>query len=69
MKQRLTPLLVSIILEIPTCFQLIWTCTEVVLAPPAIYLLTLKEILRKEIKIAAQNCYVKASGAFTGEIR
>lgn len=41
---------------------------EVVLAPPAIYLLTLKEILRKDIKIAAQNCYVKASGAFTGEI-
>ncbi|KAF8201337.1 Triosephosphate isomerase [Mycena galopus ATCC 62051] len=28
----------------------------------------LKEILRKEIKIAAQNCYFKDSGAFTGEI-
>ncbi|KAI0635080.1 triose phosphate isomerase [Trametes polyzona] len=41
---------------------------EVVIAPPAIYLLPLKEILRKEIQVAAQNCYFKPSGAFTGEI-
>jgi len=41
---------------------------EVVVAPPAIYLLPLKESIRKDVKVAAQNCYVKASGAFTGEI-
>jgi len=42
--------------------------TEVVIGPPALYLLPLKEILRKDIALAAQNCYVKQSGAFTGEI-
>ncbi|KAK7052104.1 Triosephosphate isomerase [Favolaschia claudopus] len=41
---------------------------EVVVSPPFLYLIPLKEILRKEIKIAAQNCYFKDSGAFTGEI-
>ncbi|KAF8154554.1 triose phosphate isomerase [Crassisporium funariophilum] len=42
--------------------------TEVVIAPPAIYLLQVKDTVRKEIKVAAQNCYFKESGAFTGEI-
>ncbi|KAJ7182830.1 Triosephosphate isomerase [Mycena crocata] len=41
---------------------------EVVVAPPSLYLIPLKEILRKEIQVAAQNCYFKDSGAFTGEI-
>ncbi|KAJ7054163.1 Triosephosphate isomerase [Mycena amicta] len=41
---------------------------EVVLAPPSLYLLALKDILRSEIQVAAQNCYFKDSGAFTGEI-
>ncbi|KAJ7705591.1 Triosephosphate isomerase [Mycena rosella] len=41
---------------------------SVVVAPPALYLIPLKEILRKEIQVAAQNCYFKDSGAFTGEI-
>ncbi|EMD36600.1 hypothetical protein CERSUDRAFT_115642 [Gelatoporia subvermispora B] len=41
---------------------------EVVIAPPSIYLLPLKDLLRKEIKVSAQNCYFKANGAFTGEI-
>ncbi|OSD07937.1 triose phosphate isomerase [Trametes coccinea BRFM310] len=40
---------------------------EVVIAPPSIYLLPLKDLLRKDIQIAAQNCYFKTSGAFTGE--
>ena len=43
--------------------------TEVVVAPPTLYLIPLKESIRKEIKVAAQNCYFKDSGAFTGEIR
>ncbi|KAL0958955.1 hypothetical protein HGRIS_014267 [Hohenbuehelia grisea] len=42
--------------------------TEVVIAPPSLYLLPLKETIRKEIQVSAQNCYFKESGAFTGEI-
>ncbi|KAI0339294.1 triose phosphate isomerase [Trametopsis cervina] len=41
---------------------------EVVIAPPAIYLIPVAELVRKDVKIAAQNCYVKQTGAFTGEI-
>lgn len=43
--------------------------TEVVISPPSIYLIPLKDIIRKDIQLAAQNCYFKSSGAFTGEIR
>ncbi|KAJ3756768.1 Triosephosphate isomerase [Lentinula raphanica] len=43
--------------------------TEVVVSPPALYLISVKESIRKDIKVAAQNCYLKDSGAFTGEIR
>ncbi|THU97760.1 Triosephosphate isomerase [Dendrothele bispora CBS 962.96] len=42
--------------------------TEVVIAPPSLYLLPLKDMLRKDAKVAAQNCYFKDAGAFTGEI-
>jgi len=42
--------------------------TEVVIAPPTLYLVPFLESIRKDIKVAAQNCYVKNSGAFTGEI-
>jgi len=42
--------------------------TEVVISPPSIYLIPLKDIIRKDIQVAAQNCYFKKSGAFTGEI-
>lgn len=41
---------------------------EVVIAPPALYLLPLQQTLRKEIALAAQNCHTNDSGAFTGEI-
>ncbi|KAF7792647.1 hypothetical protein EIP86_003744 [Pleurotus ostreatoroseus] len=41
---------------------------EVVIAPPALYLLPVAESLRKDIKVSAQNCYLKVNGAFTGEI-
>ena len=33
------------------------------------YILPLASILRKDFKVAAQNAYIKTSGAFTGEIR
>jgi len=42
--------------------------TEVVIAPPALYILPLADSLRKDFKVAAQNAYIKTSGAFTGEI-
>ncbi|KAI6112305.1 Triosephosphate isomerase [Pisolithus croceorrhizus] len=42
--------------------------TEAVIAPPSLYLLPLKDILRSDIKVSAQNCYCKTSGAYTGEI-
>jgi len=41
--------------------------TEVVIAPPTLYLIPVNESIRKDIKVAAQNCYLKESGAFTGE--
>jgi len=42
--------------------------TEVVIAPPALYLIPVLESIRKEIKVSAQNAYTKEAGAFTGEI-
>lgn len=42
--------------------------TEVVIAPPALYLLPIKDVAKKEIQVAAQNGYLEKSGAFTGEI-
>ncbi|KAF2103916.1 triosephosphate isomerase [Rhizodiscina lignyota] len=41
---------------------------EVVISPPAIYLLLAREHLRKEIEVAAQNVFDRPDGAFTGEI-
>ncbi|KAH8722426.1 Triosephosphate isomerase [Phaeosphaeriaceae sp. PMI808] len=42
--------------------------TEVVVAPPALYLLLARESLRQGLEVAAQNIFDKPSGAFTGEI-
>ncbi|KAI5448917.1 triosephosphate isomerase [Naganishia albida] len=42
--------------------------TEVVVAPPSIYLLQVKNALRPPAQVAAQNCYTADSGAYTGEI-
>ena len=41
---------------------------EVVIAPPALYLLLTREHLKSEIEVAAQNVFDKPNGAFTGEI-
>lgn len=41
--------------------------TEVVVAPPAIYLSYVREKLNAQIGVAAQNCYKVEKGAFTGE--
>ncbi|MCJ1229365.1 triosephosphate isomerase [Toensbergia leucococca] len=42
--------------------------TEVVIAPPSLFLLLTREHLRKGIEVAAQNVFDKPNGAFTGEI-
>lgn len=45
------------------------TPAEVVIAPPALYLLPAKELTKNsEIEVSAQNAYYKASGAYTGEV-
>ena len=42
---------------------------DVVIAPPAIYLLIVKEHLENaQVQVAAQNVFDKAQGAYTGEI-
>lgn len=42
--------------------------TEVVIAPPSLYLLLVREHLKSNIEVAAQNVFDKPNGAFTGEI-
>lgn len=42
--------------------------TEVVIAPPAVYLLLVREHLKPSIEVASQNVFDKPNGAFTGEI-
>jgi triosephosphate isomerase len=41
---------------------------EVVVSPSYLHLLLVRENLRKEIGVAAQNVYDKPNGAFTGEV-
>ncbi|KAL3647322.1 Triosephosphate isomerase, cytosolic [Castilleja foliolosa] len=41
---------------------------EVVVSPPFVYLPTVKSTLRPGFHVAAQNCWVKKGGAYTGEV-
>ena len=41
---------------------------EVVVSPPYVFLPVVKSQLRPELRVAAQNCWVKKGGAFTGEV-
>ena len=49
-------------------FRLLANPLEVVIAPPAIYLLQVQDTVKAPIAVAAQNAYTKFTGAFTGEI-
>ena len=40
-----------------------------VVAPTTLHIGFTKEKLSKDFQLAAQNCWVKGSGAYTGEIR
>jgi len=42
--------------------------TEVVVAPPSVYMSYVRDKLNKQIGVAAQNCYKVEKGAFTGDI-
>ncbi|GAA0140819.1 isomerase [Lithospermum erythrorhizon] len=41
---------------------------EVVVSPPFVFLPEVKNSLRPEFHVAAQNCWVKKGGAYTGEV-
>lgn len=41
---------------------------EVVVSPPFVFLTLVKALLRSDFSIAAQNCWVRKGGAFTGEV-
>ncbi|XP_044471213.1 triosephosphate isomerase, cytosolic isoform X2 [Mangifera indica] len=41
---------------------------EVVISPPFVFIPMVKDLLRPEFHVAAQNCWVKNGGAFTGEV-
>nr|P48495.1 RecName: Full=Triosephosphate isomerase, cytosolic; Short=TIM; Short=Triose-phosphate isomerase [Petunia x hybrida]CAA58230.1 triosephosphate isomerase [Petunia x hybrida] len=41
---------------------------EVVVSPPYVFLPLVKNELRPDFHVAAQNCWVKKGGAFTGEV-
>lgn len=43
--------------------------SDVVVAPPFVYIDQVKSSLSDRIEIAAQNCWTGKGGAFTGEIR
>ncbi|KAH1066869.1 hypothetical protein J1N35_031856 [Gossypium stocksii] len=41
---------------------------EVVVSPPFVFLTFVNSLLRSDFHVAAQNCWVRKGGAFTGEI-
>ncbi|KAF9940040.1 triosephosphate isomerase [Modicella reniformis] len=41
---------------------------EIVVSPPFVYLDKVRQSIRKDIAVAGQNCYLKSSGAYTGEV-
>lgn len=49
--------------------DLVSCCVEVVVAPVAVHIPYTQSNIQNNIKVAAQNCWVKGNGAFTGEIR
>lgn len=55
-----------------SCFQYgsdVLFLAEVVVSPPFVFLPFVKSLLRSDFQVAAQNCWVRKGGAFTGEIR
>ena len=44
-------------------------CSEVIVAPPAVYLDHVRKGLNPKVAVSAQNCCKELKGAFTGDIR
>lgn len=42
---------------------------DVVVSPPFVFLSLVKSLLRSDFQVAAQNCWARKGGAFTGEVR
>lgn len=42
---------------------------DVVVSPPFVFLPLVLSLLRSDFHVAAQNCWVRKGGAFTGEVR
>ena len=47
----------------------VFPLSEVVVAPPSVYLQYVRSKVTPSIAVSGQNCYMKDKGAFTGEIR
>ncbi|THU46268.1 hypothetical protein C4D60_Mb09t03150 [Musa balbisiana] len=41
---------------------------DVVVSPPFVFLSLVKSLLRSDFQVAAQNCWARKGGAFTGEV-
>jgi len=41
---------------------------EIFISPPSIYIDRIRQALREDVAVGAQNCYLKTHGAYTGEI-
>ncbi|KAF9576344.1 triosephosphate isomerase [Mortierella alpina] len=41
---------------------------EIFVSPPSVYIDRMRQMLRRDVAVGAQNCYLKSQGAYTGEI-
>ena len=58
----------TLLVTLSEILRLMFYSLEVVISPPALYLLLTRQHLRKDVEVAAQNVFHKPNGAFTGEI-
>ena len=59
----------SVVYNVYWYYHILPLSSEVVVAPPAVYLQYVREKLSPSVAVAGQNCYKAEKGAFTGEIR
>lgn len=66
LNMKLLPL---VIFQSANVFRNLNILSEVVVSPPFVFLPTVQSLLKADFQVAAQNCWVKKGGAFTGEVR
>jgi triosephosphate isomerase len=54
--------------RVPLLRLVLTSATEVVIAPPSLFLLLARDHLKEGLEVASQNVFDKPNGAFTGEI-